>query len=270
MSVTRSRIREIIKEELARGLEEAMTPEEKLMRRREQARASRARAEDRRREAEFARRSRHDVEQLGYISKGPSLQPGGPLPGMMSYDPSMFSKAYIDRGFAAETGISTPEDVIAAVSDGRARVWSAGMIGGAQPPSMTVVPPDAKAGYNEMTGQKGYPYVYTRNVTDEMGRSSHDLEVVIQRGIGYGGYGPTVWSNDSRMGLTPDRLQGRISEVVPIDLLGGNKGEVVDVVSSDGGSPEAGGMPLGDLPGGDEPLTESVKRWNVLAGIKRS
>jgi hypothetical protein len=270
MSVTRSRIREIIKEEVARGLQEAMSPEEKLMRRREQARASRARAEDRRREAEYARMKRHDVEQLGYISKGPSLQPGGPLPGMMSYDPSMFSKAYIDRRFAAEAGISSPEDVISAVETGRAKVWSAGMIGGAQPPSMTIVPPDVKAGYNEMTGEKGYPYVYTRNAKDEMGRSTHDLEVVIQRGIGYGGYGPSAFTNDPRSMLGVRHLQGRISEVVPIDLLGGNKGEVVDVISDEGGEPEMGGMPLGDLPGGDEPLTESVKRWNVLAGIKRS
>jgi hypothetical protein len=189
----------------------------------------------------------------------------------MSYDPTMFSKAYIDRRFAAEMGISTPEDVIAAVEGGRAKVWSAGMIGGAQPPSMTVVPADARAGYNETTGAKGYPYVYTRNAKDEAGRHTHDLEVVIQRGIGYGGYGPTTFSNDSRMGLTASRLAGRISEVVPIDLLGGGKGEVVDVVSGESGEPMMGAeMPMGDM-NGDEPLTESttLTRWNLLAGIKR-
>ena len=260
MSVSSGRLKQIIKEEVSRVVSEAMTPEEKLIRRREQARASRQRAQDAAYERERARRAKHDVQQLGVIpSPKLELQPGGPLPGLMSYDSSFFRKAYIDRAFQSESGIYTPEDMMAAVGEGRAKVWSAGMIGGAQPPSMTIVPPDVHAYFDERTGKQGYPYVYTRNMRGPTGAHSHELEVVIQRGVGYGGFGPSTFSNDPKSLLGVRSLQGRVDEVVPIDLEGGQKGEVVD--ATDG--VESG---EGEMGGGSEPLME---RLNILAGTRR-
>lgn len=260
MSVSSGRLKQIIKEEVSKAVSEAMTPEERLLRRREQARASRQRAQDAAYEREMARRAKHDIQQLGVVA-GPraELKPGGPLPGMMSYDSDIFRKAYIDRAFQSESGIYTPEDLLAAVQEGRAKVWSAGMIGGAQPPSMTVVPPDAHAYFDERTGKQGYPYVYTRNVKSPEGSYTYELEVVIQRGIGYGGFGPSTFSNDPNSRLRPDLLRGRVDEIVPIDLEGGQKGEVVD--ATDGG--ESG---EGEMGGGSEPLME---RLNILAGTRR-
>jgi len=270
----KQRIKQIINEEISRAVSEAMSPDERAMRRREQARASRARAETARREAEYARRRLHDIEFIGNVSGGPKLEPMGPLPGMRGYDSSMFKKAYIDRRFAAKEGIFTPEDVIAAVTEGRAKVWSAGMIGGAQPPSLTVVPFDARAGYDEASGAKGYPYVYTRNVRNDAGQLSHDLEVVIQRGIGFGGYGPSTFSNDPRAILRPTDLANKITEVVPIDLLGSSPGEVVDSSTTAEEMPEANvdsAPDMSSISAEDDTLAEAIlQRWNRAAGLLKS
>ena len=193
MSITKTRAKQIIKEELDRVTEMAMSPEERNARRRAAA-AERAAAA---REAEYQQRQKFEPRSLGLVG-----QTAGALssPDMMGYQQytGRSKAAYIEPGFQQEAGIFTVEDVVQAVRDGTAMIWTAGAIGGGVYPAYTVVPADAQKSYNAATGEPGYPYVYNDYEKDPAtGKTnwSGGVEATVYTGAGSAGSlgGPRVW-----------------------------------------------------------------------------
>jgi len=193
MSITKTRAKQIIKEELDRVTEMAMSPEERNARRRAAA-AARAEAA---REAEYQQRQKFEPRSLGLVG-----QTAGALssPDMMGYQQytGRSKAAYIEPGFQKASGIYTVEDVVQAVRDGTAMIWTAGAIGGGVYPAYTVVPADAQKSYNAATGEPGYPYVYNDYEKDPAtGKTNWDggVEATVYTGAGSAGSlgGPRPW-----------------------------------------------------------------------------
>lgn len=256
--MNKSRVQQIIKEELDRatGIREmAMTPAERNQRRRE-LKAARAEAEA---EAYRSRMARFNPRELGDVpgSEG-SLTPGGPLPGMMSYQRAKV--AYIEPEFQAESGIYTVDDFKAAAKEGRAMLWSAGEIGSAQPSSYTIVPAGVSAMYNEATDEPGYPYAYTTAVKDPTGKRTSDVKTVVRTGAGSRGEaGPRPMAD-----YVIERIEQFFTEIVPLPALTMKKKEAEAEAAEMSQSED---MP-GETDPGMEMMSESIiRRWNKAAGL---
>lgn len=288
MSITKSRMNQIIKEEIGRMTEMAMSPAERSARRRAAA-AARAEAEA---EAARQRRQKFEPRSLGLVGRT-----SGPLssPDMMGYQQytGRSKAAYIEPGFQQEAGIYTVEDVVQAVRDGTAMIWTAGAIGGGVYPAYTVVPAGAEKSYNAMTGEAGYPYVYNDYEKDPVtGKTnwSGGVEATVYTGAGSPGSlgGPRVWpprGSESILG----NVKAYFDDLVALPLLTMKKEEAEEAaeeMSGEGDEFEEGDMGQHErVPGGeqflaalarDEDMYETqmnesarhvVGRWNKLAGL---
>lgn len=259
----KSRIQQIIKEEMDRAIkmqEMAMTPDERRARRRALAAEREKAAAEARRERE-AKFGPHEIGEVPE-SEG-ELAPGGPLPGMMSYKREKV--AYIEPEFQKEQGIYTVDDFKQAHASGRAIVWSAGDIGGAQPSSYTIVPANANPRYNAATGEPGYPYAYTKTVRDPSDMYKSGVKTVVRTGVGmYADLGGPRPMSNSVMNI----IDQFFSTIVPLPALTMKKKEAeaeAEVMSQEA-------TPAIDSGGGDmiemEPMAESImRRWNKAAGL---
>jgi hypothetical protein len=282
MSITKTRAKQIIKEELDRVSEMAMTPAERSARRRAAA-AERAAAE---REAEYQRRQMFEPRSLGRVG-----QTAGALsaPDMMGYQQytGRSKAAYIEPGFQQEAGIFTVEDVVEAVRSGTAMIWTAGAIGGGVYPAYTVVPAGAEKSYNAATGEPGYPYVYNDYEKDpETGKTnwSGGVEATVYTGAGSAGSlgGPRVWpprGSESILG----NVKAYFDEVVALPLLTMKKEEAEEAAEEmSSGDALVNATEPEDMSEMDEVVIDGsasyegddlneatrrvVGRWNKLAG----
>ena len=289
----KSDVERIIKEEMDRMAEMAMSPDERRARRRELAAAKERAAA----QARIERARKFDPQFVGSAGPlaGPMSDPD-PVMGFQQY--TGFRKvAFIEPGFQKAEGIYTPQDAVAAVREGRAKIWSAGMIGSALPSAYTIVPPDAKAQYDEVTGDPGYPYVYSEPEKDpETGRWNFkgSPQATVYTGSGRPGSlgGPRRWPSGGSDYIL-DKVEQFFTSVEALPILTLKKEQAEDAaeeMSAEGGAepmsepsagdfdPEAGyvddpksalyGKPMKRPAPEDEPLNEN--RWAKMAGILRS
>lgn len=251
----KSDVQRIIKEELNRVTEMAMSPEDRRERRRAAA-AARAAAEA---EAEYQRRQMFEPRSLGRVGRTSGALSAPDMMGYQQYT-GRSKAAYIEPGFQQEAGIFTVEDVVQAVRSGTAKIWSAGVIGGGVYPAYTVVPADAEKSYNAATGEPGYPYVYNDYEKDpETGKTnwSGGVEATVYTGAGSRGGlgGPQVWpprGSESILG----NVKAYFDDLVALPLLTMKKAEAEEAAEEMSG--EVDEFEEGDMgqhervPGGEQ------------------
>jgi hypothetical protein len=282
MSITKTRAKQIIKEELDRVTEMAMSPEERNARRRA-ASAARAAAE---REAEYQRRQMFEPRSLGRVGRTSGALSDPDMMGYQQYT-GRSKAAYIEPGFQQEAGIFTVEDVVQAVRSGTAMIWTAGVIGGGVYPAYTVVPAGAEKSYNAATGEPGYPYVYNDYEKDpETGKTnwSGGVEATVYTGAGSAGSlgGPRVWPPRGSESIL-NNAKAYFDEVVALPLLTMKKEEAEEAAEEmSSGDALVNATEPEDMDEMDEVVIDGsasyegddlneatrrvVGRWNKLAG----